>query len=156
MSNGIIYTSSINQVSFSTQDQKSIRLDSAVPVTTYDLFKGSIPYPQGPYDPHMGPSDNGYPCSTCQNTKKLCLGHEGHTVLRYPVQAPLFMSEIKKWLRLICFKCGASVVEPHEYSRIPNVVFKSIDDEFEKKLRIPPTRGPVSFAEPIEIKAIKQ
>lgn len=42
-----------------------------------------------------------------------------------------------------------------EYCRIPNFTFKSIDEEFEKKLGFPSTRGSIAFVEPFEIKAIK-
>lgn len=107
---GIIYPSSINKVSFYVGNSSLNAKDSATPITTFDLVKGDIPYPQGPYDTHMGITDNGMICATCQNNKRLCLGHDGHLDLKYPVQAPLFMSEIKKWLRLICFHCGYPII----------------------------------------------
>ena len=43
-----------------------------------------------------------------------------------------------------------------DYCRPPNFVFKSIDEEFEKKLGIPSTKGPIAFIEPLEVRAVKK
>lgn len=114
----IIYPSSVNRVSFAVGNSQYNQKDSATPITNVELIKGDIPYPQGPYDPHMGITDNGMTCATCQNNKRLCLGHDGHLQLKYPVQSPMFLSEIKKWLRLICFHCGSPIINLSEVAHV--------------------------------------
>jgi DNA-directed RNA polymerase beta' subunit len=80
--------------------------DSFVDVKFQDASKHNMPYPNGVYDLHMGTTDLEYSCSTCQHTKKNCLGHPGVVHLKYPVQNPLFLKEIQKWAKCICFTCS--------------------------------------------------
>jgi len=85
--------------------------DSFVNVKYPDSYRANMPYPGGIYDLHMGTTDPELECSTCQHKKKLCLGHPGVVDLKYPVQNPLYLKEIQKWLKIICFNCGKPVLE---------------------------------------------
>jgi len=80
--------------------------DSFVDVKYQDASKHNMPYPNGVYDLHMGTTDLEYNCSTCQHTKKNCLGHPGVVNLKYPIQSPLFLKEIQKWAKALCFSCS--------------------------------------------------
>lgn len=113
----LVYSSSITKVRFGVSGTEDIVQDSFVNITSHDLFKNNLPYPGGVYDSHLGTTDHTYNCSTCYNDKKQCLGHDGQITLNYPIQSPLFMSEIKKWLRVICFHCGQPIALKQEYER---------------------------------------
>lgn len=122
----IIYNSRIKRVRFSVLGSEDIEKESDVPITTYDLFKNSLPYEGGVYDGHLGTTDHTYTCATCFNNKKNCTGHDGHLRFNYPVYSPLYFPETKKWLRLICFKCGTPIISPDTVARFP--VAKRLDE----------------------------
>lgn len=115
----ILYPSRITKIRFNISGTEDIRRESFVPVNSFDLMKGGKPYPGGVYDGHLGTTDHTYNCQTCFNNKKNCLGHDGHLNLNYPIQSPMAFSEMKKWLRLICFKCGNPILDEPEYMQFP-------------------------------------
>lgn len=84
--------------------------DSFVDIKYQDASKHNTPYPNGVYDLHMGTTDLEFTCLTCQHGKRLCPGHPGRLDLKYPVQSPLFLKEIQKWLKCICFACGKPIL----------------------------------------------
>ena len=122
----MVYSSRIKEVRFEVSGDADILSESDVPIKSYDLLKSSAPYPGGLYDGHLGTLDHTYTCQTCFNNKKNCTGHDGHLMLNYPVFNPIYVNEIKKWLRLICFKCGASIINVELVSRFP--VAKRLDE----------------------------
>lgn len=81
-------------------------IDSQVTVISPDIIRNGIPFDDGIYDSHMGTTDHSIFCKTCLNDKKYCPGHYGEIRLHYPIQSPMFLKEIMKWLRVICFNCG--------------------------------------------------
>lgn len=101
-----MYTSNIKSIEFYVKGSEEIRNVSNVIVKTKESFRNSLPISEGIYDPYMGTTDHSWKCLTCNQNKDLCPGHNGSIELNYPVQSPLFKSEILKWLRCICFKCG--------------------------------------------------
>ncbi len=115
----LLYRGRITKVRFSLSGTDTVRKDSYVPITSYDLFRNNTPYPGGVYDAHLGTTDHSYRCQTCYNTKRACIGHEGSIPLNYEVWSPLGVNEGRKWIRLICFKCGNPVIDPSQYSRLP-------------------------------------
>jgi DNA-directed RNA polymerase beta' subunit len=46
-----------------------------------------------------------YKCSTCDNPKTVCLGHNGHIKLNKPIIHPLCHEQLIKQLEKICLKC---------------------------------------------------
>lgn len=115
----LLYTGRITKVKFNLSGTDAVRKDSYVPIKSYDLFRNNTPYPGGVYDAHLGTTDHSYRCQTCYNNKRSCIGHEGNIPLNYPVWNPMGVNEGRKWLKLICFKCGHSIIEESIYMRFP-------------------------------------
>lgn len=113
----LLYSSQISKVKFSLAGSEEVRQGSFALINSYDLFRNNLPYPSGVYDAHMGTTDHSYRCQTCYNNKRNCLGHEGNISLNYPVWNPMGLSEGKKWIKLICFKCGKPVIEKSQYMK---------------------------------------
>lgn len=112
----MLYNSRIVSVTYSLTGGEAALKDSFVPITSYDLYRNGVPVRGGLADAHLGTPDPTYRCQTCFNSKKSCLGHEGHYVLKYPVLNPMALGEIRKWLRIICFKCGNTIVNRDKYA----------------------------------------
>ena len=113
------YTNQIDKIRFHILSTDEIIEDSYVNVTSYDLFRDNKPKPKGVYDGHLGTTDHNYKCETCFNDKKECPGHDGHILLNYPVISPICLTELRKWLKLICFECGEPIIEEKVYSKFP-------------------------------------
>lgn len=115
----LLYHSRITKVRFQLTGTKEARDDSYCKVTSYDLVRNGLPYPGGVNDAHLGTIGHEYYCATCFNTRSRCFGHEGHIDLNYPVINPLALNDLRKWIKLICFKCGHPVIEEELYAKIP-------------------------------------
>ncbi len=115
----LLYHSHIAGVSFQLNSSQSIKDNSFVQVKSHDLFYGNTPYPGGVVDAHMGTTDNAYMCMTCHSSKRDCVGHPGHIELKYPVYSPPGVGEMRKWIRLICFRCGYPCIPPELYAHFP-------------------------------------
>ncbi len=107
----LTYTSSIADVGFYVLGNEDVKRISCSAVLNPDVMNGDRPMPDGLYDSHMGTTSYEYDCLTCRNRKGVCPGHFGHITLRYPVKSPLYRDELLKWLKIICFYCGALVVK---------------------------------------------
>lgn len=92
--------------------------DAFVRVRYPEAYKNNLPAPEGIYDLHMGTTDLELQCATCQQSKKLCPGHPGVVFLKYPVQNPLYLKEIQKWLKIICFGCGKPLLRDEKLDNI--------------------------------------
>lgn len=115
----MIYTSKITGVRFHMSGTEEARQDSSARITSPDLFRNQTPYPGGVYDAHTGTTDHSYRCQTCYNNKVLCLGHEGHIELNYPVWNPNGVTDGRKWLKLICFTCGHPIIADADFAKFP-------------------------------------
>ncbi len=106
----MISTGRITKVKFSlTGDDTTLR-DSFIKITSPDVSRNNLPYPEGVFNAHLGTSDHSYKCQTCHNKKGNCFGHEGHIALKYPVWNPMGVNDGKKWLKLVCHNCGYPVI----------------------------------------------
>ena len=94
---------------------KDNRIDSHVRVKHQELFRTGLPHPNGGYDPHMGSTSSFWDCESCLHRKKLCPGHAGSYQLHVPVPSPMFIKEIVKWLKVICFQCGKLIVKETKF-----------------------------------------
>jgi len=103
--------SEIASVEFYIIGSDEIKKNSHISVTSKDLFRNGVPFPDGLYDAHMGTTDPAWNCQTCCNRKELCPGHFGHLVLNYPVINPLCIKDVIRWLKVICFRCGNLIIE---------------------------------------------
>ncbi|GFR88954.1 DNA-directed RNA polymerase subunit [Elysia marginata] len=110
--------STIETLSFTiASDADNVR-DSVVEVTSYELFAGDRPVSGGCFDPRMGTTDHHYGCVTCGLQRRECPGHGGLMHSRVSLESPLFVAEIRRWLRVICLECGAPVIDPRKYESV--------------------------------------
>ncbi len=117
--NQLLYSGKIAKVKFSVAGSDDIKNSSHVLVKSHDLFRNNVPYPGGVYDAHLGTTDHAYPCQTCFNSKRTCLGHSGHIALNYPLWSAMSTTDGRKWLKLICFDCGKPIIAESDYMRFP-------------------------------------
>ncbi len=113
-------TSSVAFVGFGLNgDDENLR-NSFAAVSSFELFSpAGEPVAGGVYDRRLGTTDHAYNCHTCGHGKKLCPGHRGHLPLRAAVQQPIATAEIRRWLRVVCLRCGALVVDPAKFAAVP-------------------------------------
>jgi DNA-directed RNA polymerase II subunit RPB1 len=114
-----VYTSSISRVIFGVIGSDDVKKESVVPITTHDSFRNNAPYPGGVYTAELGTIDHSYKCLTCGNGKRLCMGHDGHVMLNYPVWNPFYVVDGRKWLKLICQSCGNPVIDSSKFITKP-------------------------------------
>ena len=120
--------SKLSKLTFYSLGNYDNELDSTVKVTNSDSMKGQIPAVDGIYDPHMGSTNSNQRCESCGYYKIKCPGHPGSYYLNYPCLSPMYIKEISKWLKVICFNCA----EPIE-SNIPQVKKAHILSNFVKQ-----------------------
>jgi DNA-directed RNA polymerase beta' subunit len=102
-----------------SSDEDRLR-DSYAAITSYELFTAAgQPVPGGVYDLRLGTTDHSFLCLTCVLGKKLCPGHRGHLVSRVAVPPAIGIAEIRRWLRVVCLKCGEVVVDREKYIHLP-------------------------------------
>nr|BCY04584.1 Putative DNA-directed RNA polymerase subunit [Abalone asfa-like virus] len=111
----------ITGVTFSPANSDFNKQNGAVEITNFDLFAGRAPINGGVYDARMGTSDNFYSCSTCGHQRKQCVGHPGYLNLKIPVQHPLMLSDIRRWLRIVCLSCGTPMMDITKYANVPAI-----------------------------------
>lgn len=112
--------SSISQVGFSFGSSEDNVRNSCGLATRFELYgPNGMPVQGGVYDTRYGTTDHSHLCSTCGHNKKLCTGHRGHINLKVAVAHPLAIAEIRKWLKIICFKCGTLLIDQERYQKIP-------------------------------------
>jgi DNA-directed RNA polymerase II subunit RPB1 len=110
----------IQYVGFHLSGDEEHRRDSYAPISSYELFSAAgAPVPGGVYDLRLGTTDHSYLCLTCVRGKKLCPGHRGSLALRVAVAQPIAIAEIRRWLRVACFRCGEIVVDREKYAGLP-------------------------------------
>lgn len=98
-------------------DADNVR-DSVVQVSSFGLFTGNHPVSGGCFDPRMGTTDHHYGCVTCGLQRREDPGHGGLMHSRVALESPLFVPEIRRWLRVICLECGAPVVDLQKYEPV--------------------------------------
>jgi DNA-directed RNA polymerase beta' subunit len=101
-----------------TGDEDHVRSSQAA-ITSYEIYDAAgTPVSGGVGDLRLGTTDHCFLCLSCSHGKKLCQGHRGHLSLRAGVEQPIGINEIRRWLRVACFKCGAVVVDRDKYARV--------------------------------------
>jgi len=112
--------STIQYVGFSLSGDKEHKERSFAPINSYELYSAAgQPVTGGVYDLRLGTTDHTYLCLTCVNGKKLCPGHRGSLTLRVAVSQPIAIADIRRWLRVVCFKCGEIVVDREKFAHLP-------------------------------------
>jgi DNA-directed RNA polymerase II subunit RPB1 len=89
------------------------RYDAVMSIENKDLLNHSTGQPVvgGSYDSRMGTFSHMFKCGTCGLGHLECPGHLGKIESPFPIENPAFISEIRKWLRAVCLKCGAPMVD---------------------------------------------
>lgn len=106
----------VETVGFSVAGDAANRRDAVVDVTNFELFSGSEPVSGGSFDSRMGTTDHHYNCGSCGLQRKHDPGHPGLMHSRVALESPLYIPEIRRWLRVTCLECGAPVVELAKYA----------------------------------------
>ena len=93
-------------------DNKQIGL---IKVKSHESFQtGEQPIRGGMYDPRMGAIASYYKCVTCDNTDRECPGHFGTYDLDTELIQPICVEDVIKWLKVICLKCGALLINTNK------------------------------------------
>ncbi len=108
--------STFHSVSFSITPSNE---QSNIEIKVRDILKNNKINPIGVYSTYMGTTDNNYKCETCFNPKKTCVGHEGTLKLFYPVCIPTSIMDYKKWVKIICHRCGNILLPDAVVQKIP-------------------------------------
>ncbi len=110
----------VRHVAFSLTGDDDHLAASFGQITSYELFgSDGKPITGGVYDPRLGTISHEYRCTTCAHGRKLCPGHRGHIRLRAAVLQPAAIVEVRKWLRVICLRCGEILVDREKYAGLP-------------------------------------
>lgn len=114
---------SIERVAFRLMNDRDHERNSNVEIRNIELMtaKGE-PAPGGVYDLRLGTTDHNYLCSTCFLDKKQCPGHRGVLNLPTAVLQPIAISEIRRWLRIICLNCGEVVADRDKLENVPSAL----------------------------------
>jgi len=107
----------VKNVEFYILDGEESKKGAAVEVTYGDNDIRSL---------YMGVTDYENTCKTCSNRKEHCPGHHGYTQLVYPLVNPIYEDYVKKWLKVICFKCS-NLYTSTQRVKIPNPRPKALD-----------------------------
>lgn len=113
-----MYHSRIAELKFSIVGSDDIKYYAQGKVTSEELFIGQTPVSGGLYSLEMGATTTS-PCMTCEKKMGECIGHFDLLDLNYPIISPLFIRQIGQWLKSVCFKCGASLLDLKDYTYIP-------------------------------------
>ncbi len=112
--------SAIAMIGFGLAGDDEIGRASYKSITSYELFgPDEQPVAGGVYDKSLGTTDYSYSCQTCKQDKKLCPGHRGSLDLRVAVISPIAVAAVRRWLRVVCLKCGAIAVDSDRYMNVP-------------------------------------
>lgn len=111
----------VESIAFAPASDEDNRRSAVVEVTTAQLPYNSnnAPVTGGVYDARMGTADHHYTCLTCGHSRRECPGHPGIIHSQTPLYSPLFIFEIRRWLRVLCLSCGAAVVDPARFANVP-------------------------------------
>lgn len=109
----------VEDVGFGIAGDDDNERDAAVEVVSYELYSGPTPVSGGAVDARMGTSDHHFACVTCGHQRREDPGHPGLMRSRVGLESPLFIAEIRRWLRVICLECGTPVVDLEKYAALP-------------------------------------
>lgn len=93
--------------------------DSMVTITDSQLMNNNIPVVKGCIDLRMGTTEHYLTCATCKHNNRDDQGHPGMLVSQLSLLQPMYVSEIRKWLKIICLECGSIMVPDNKLMLIP-------------------------------------
>ena len=116
----IISQSTIEYIKFSLNGDAENNKNGIINIRGHGLFEpDGSPIPHNLYDKGMGSIEHNNICPICQHGKKLCPGHRGKHILKYPVMQPLGISQIRKLLKIFCFHCGSLMINMDKIMNAP-------------------------------------
>jgi len=115
----VSYNTSINSIEFALANSEQNKDKSYVEIYTHKQYENDLPIAGGLYDANMGPIYRNYNCETCKHNKEACPGHNGNLKLNYPVINVLFVSDIRKWLKIVCHTCGNLILSLENINKKP-------------------------------------
>lgn len=98
-------------ISFGIMDPDEILKLSVCRVTESTLYERNLPKAGGLNDTRMGTVDRNISCATCGNGVEKCMGHFGHIELAVPMYHFVFIDDILKILRSVCFWCSRLLID---------------------------------------------
>ncbi|XP_026412301.1 DNA-directed RNA polymerase I subunit 1-like [Papaver somniferum] len=111
-------TEAVEFVSFSFLTDEEVRKMSRKKVTCPILYNNlDVAYPNGLYDPAMGPLEDKGLCGSCGQTYFECSGHCGHIDLAVPVYNPLLVRTLFQLLERTCFFCKHFRIEKEKVQK---------------------------------------
>ena len=93
--------------------------DSMVTITDSQLMNNNIPVVKGCIDLRMGTTEHYKTCATCKHNNREDQGHPGMISSQLSLLQPMFISEIRKWLKIICLECGSILLPDTKLLLIP-------------------------------------
>lgn len=119
-----VATAEIESIQFRMAGDEDNKRDAVVEITHNTLFaKKMTPFSGGCFDLRMGTTDNHFKCLTCKENKKNDPGHFGLLRMKIPLQSPLFVSETRRWLRMVCLHCGMLMLSDKKLSTVKGFKF---------------------------------
>jgi len=109
-----IATARIRAIQYSPMSDAAISEESRCRVSTSGTFTLGIPKSGGVFDQRLGTIAAGYICGSCFRDHSQCTGHYGNADLGCKIISPIMLSEVGKWLKIVCHNCGALVATPEE------------------------------------------
>jgi len=104
----------INSVEIELFSPQEILRRAVVEVTESTIYEKNLPKENGINDPRMGVVSRHIRCSSCAGTVDTCPGHEGVIKLAVPVYHVGFVDTVFKILRMVCFWCSESLLDPND------------------------------------------
>lgn len=127
-----IPTVNIFAIQFAPLSDKENKKKSISPVDSADTNDGSHLETSLGSD-KFGSNTYNVRCKTCNNTKNYCIGHSGHIELNCYCPNPIFASEIVKFLKVFCFKCGGVITG--SFDRKFNKLVENLNSVLKKSFR---------------------
>ncbi len=112
----------IEYLTFAVAGDDENRRDSVVTVSQPEIFDNAPnprPISGGVQDGRLGAVDMHNPCITCEQGRGRCPGHPGTIEMRTHLPSPMFISEIRRWLRVVCHSCGSPVIPFEKHAAVP-------------------------------------
>ena len=100
----------LKEIEFSLISPDEIIERSVAEITKQDTYVNKEPVMNGVFDPRMGILENGRLCPTDEHDVIKCPGFFGHIVMVKPVFYVQFMKSIVDTLNLVCYRCGALLI----------------------------------------------
>jgi DNA-directed RNA polymerase II subunit RPB1 len=100
----------IKGIQFTVMSPDEIQRRSVAEIVSTSTFTGTEPDIGGLFDPRMGVIEHNKICKTCEQTNAFCPGHFGHINLAKPVFYIQFLENVKKIMRIVCYRCSCLLV----------------------------------------------